>query len=172
MKIVNERGKLFGVVNVVDLLVLLLIVAVLGAIGWQLFGSQIRNVTSPQVELTAEVVIIGAAPRIWNEVERQELTGERLVSGNTYLDATITDVWMEDYVIQAIRDDGVIVDAKDPSKKDIVFRITTMVAADTASPRIGSQEIRAGKEDYILKTQTFECIGTIRYVEIGGEAQE
>jgi len=97
---------------------------------------------------------------------RQDLVGERLVAGNEYMNATVTDVWLEDYVMQAIRSDGIIVDSTDPSKKDVVVKIRTTIAKDTPSPKIGSQELRAGKT-YILKTQTFECSGTIRYVEIG-----
>ena len=166
MRIINDKGKLFGIINVVDLLILIAIIAVAGAIGWQLFGAQVNDAVSPQVELTAEVVIIGTAPRLVQEIERQDLVGQRLVSGNEYMNATITDVWMEDYVMQAIRDDGVIVDATDPSKKDVVVQIKTTVAKGTASPKIGSQELRAGKT-FIVKTQTFECSGTIRYVEIG-----
>ncbi|MDD4584227.1 MAG: DUF4330 domain-containing protein [Eubacteriales bacterium] len=166
MKIINEKGKLFGIINVVDLLLLLAVIAVVGAIGWQLFGSKVNDVVSPQVELTAEVVIIGTPPRIINEALRQDLVGKRLVAGNEYMSAVITDVWLEDYVVQAVRDDGIIVDATDPSKKDVVVKITTKVAKDTPSPKIGSQEVRAGRT-FILKTQTFECSGTIRYVEIG-----
>jgi hypothetical protein len=166
MKIINEKGKLFGIINVVDLLVLVAIVVVVGAIGVQLFGQKINDAVSPQVDLTAEVVIIGTAPRLVDEILRQDLVGERLVAGNEYMNATITDVWLEDYVMQAIRDDGVIVDATDPSKKDVVIEIKTKVAKDTPSPKIGSQELRAGKT-FIVKTQTFECSGTIRYVEIG-----
>jgi len=33
---------------------------------------------------------------------------------------------------------------------------------------VGSQELRAGKT-FIVKTQTFECSGTVRYVQIGEE---
>lgn len=166
MKIVNEKGKLFGVINVVDLVVLIVVLAVLGAIGWQLFGSKINDAVSPQADMTVEVVIIGTPPRLIEEIQRQDLVGKRLVSGNDYMNATITDVWMEDYVVQAIRDDGVIVDAKDPTKKDVVFQIQTMIPKDTASPKIGSQEVRAGRT-YIVKTQTFETSGTIRFVQIG-----
>lgn len=165
MKIVNEKGKLFGLINVVDLLILITVIALGGAIAWQLFGTQVNDAVSPQADLTAEVVIIGTAPRLVDEILRQDLVGEKMVSGNDYVNATVTDVWLEDYVMQAIRDDGVIVDAIDPSKKDVVVQIKTTVAKDTASPKIGSQEVRAGKT-FIIKTQTFECSGTIRYVEI------
>lgn len=165
MKIVNDRGKIFGLINVVDLLIIIAVIAVFGAIGMQIFGQKINDVVSPQVELTAEVVIIGTPPRLIEEIERQDLVGEKLVSGNEYMNAVVDAVWMEDYVVQAVTSDGVIVDAKDPSKKDVVIRVKTTVPKGTPSPKIGSQELRAGRT-YILKTQTFECSGTIRYVEI------
>ena len=68
MKIVNEKGKLFGLINVVDLLLLVAVLAVVGAIAWQLFGTQVNNAVSPQVDMTAEVVIIGTAPRLVDEL--------------------------------------------------------------------------------------------------------
>ncbi|MDD2484068.1 MAG: DUF4330 domain-containing protein [Eubacteriales bacterium] len=165
MKLINEKGKLFGIINAVDLIILIAVVAVLGGIGWQLFGSKVNDAVSPQVELIAEVVIIGTPPRIMNEIERQDLVGEKIVAGNEFLNATIEGIAFEDYIIQATRDDGVIVDAVDPSKKDVVVTIKTTVPKGTPSPKIGSQEVRAGRT-YIVKTQTFECSGTIRYVEI------
>ncbi|HHX93319.1 MAG TPA: DUF4330 domain-containing protein [Clostridiales bacterium] len=166
MKLIDEKGKLFGLVNVVDLIVVLAIVAVAGAIAVKVLGTRVTDAISEKVDCYAEVAIIGAAPRIYEEVMRQDLVGERLVSGNEYLSATIEDVWLEDYVEQAKTDDGRIVDAKDPTKKTIVVLIRTTVAKDTPSPKIGSQELRSGRT-YIVKTQTFESSGTIRYVEFG-----
>ncbi len=166
MKIIDEKGKLLGLINVVDLIALLALVAVIGAIGVQLLGSKVTDAVSEKVDCYMEVAIIGAAPRIFQEAIRQDLAGERLVSGNEYLSATVEDVWLEDYQIQAITSDGRIVDAKDPTKKNIIVLIKTTVPKDTASPKIGSQELRSGRT-YIVKTQRFESSGTIRYVEMG-----
>lgn len=167
MKIIDEKGKLFGLINVVDLIALAAVVAVIGAIGVQLLGAKVTDAVSEKVDCYMEVAIIGAAPRIFEEAVRQDLAGERLVSGNEYLSATVQKVWLEDYWMQAITADGRIVDAKDPTKKNILVLIRATVPKDTASPKIGSQELRAGRT-YIVKTQTFESIGTIRYVEMGG----
>ena len=38
MKIINEKGKLFGVINIVDLLVVLAVIAVAAGIGYKLFA--------------------------------------------------------------------------------------------------------------------------------------
>ena len=79
---------------------------------------------------------------------------------------TIEDVWLEDYKVQVQTDDGRIVTATDPDKKDIIFAIKFPIAKDTPNPKLGSQEVRAGRT-LIVKTQTFETSGTIRYVQIG-----
>ena len=52
MKIINEKGKLFGIINVVDLLVLVAAIAVVAGVGYKLFAKQIKEVASPQVSLT------------------------------------------------------------------------------------------------------------------------
>ena len=55
MKIINEKGKLFGIINVVDLLVLVAAIAVVAGVGYKLFAKQIKEVASPQVSLTMTV---------------------------------------------------------------------------------------------------------------------
>lgn len=165
MKIINEKGKLFGIINVVDLVVLLAVVCVFGAIIWQLLGDRVNDALSEQTEMTLVVSIAGSHPDLVEEITRQDLVGEKLVTGNQYLDAYISDVWLEDYVMQLETADGRLVDAVDPTKKDIMIEIKSTVAKDTASPKIGSQEVRAGRT-YIVKTQTFECSGIIYYVDI------
>ena len=170
MKIVNEKGKLFGIINVVDLIILLAVILVIGAILWQVFGNKVTDAISKQEEMTIVVSIAGSHPDLVAEVERQGLVGDRLVGGNQYLDAYITDVWLKDYVMQVPTAQGTIVDAVDPTQKTIYIEIKCQVAADSPTPKIGSQEIRAGRT-YIVKTQTFECSGIIYYVQIGDEQQ-
>lgn len=55
MKIVNEKGKLFGIINVVDLVILLAVVVVVGAIIWQVFGNRVTDAVSKQEEVTIVV---------------------------------------------------------------------------------------------------------------------
>lgn len=167
MKIVNEKGKLFGLINVVDLLVLLALVAIVGGVGYKLFGHQISESVSPTVKMTTVVRIRGASPFLVEELENDDQVGKHVVSGNDYLaDATITDMWVEDYVTQSTTADGRIVDSVDPSKKDILFVIESTVSEGTATPSIGTQEVRTGRT-YIVKTNNFEVSGNIESVTFG-----
>ena len=47
MKIINEKGKLFGLINIVDLLVLIAAVAVAAGVGYKLFRDRPRARRNP-----------------------------------------------------------------------------------------------------------------------------
>lgn len=168
MKLINEKGKLFGVINIVDLLVLLAAIAVVAGVGYKLFAPQIADATAAQVDMTVTVRVRGATPFLVAELERNSQVGKQLVSGNSYVNAKITDMKIEDYVQQVTTADGRIVDALDGTKKDVVFTIETTVPKDTPTPTIGTQEIRAGRT-MIVKTNDFETTGNIDSVDIADE---
>ena len=153
-------------INIVDIAVILLIIIALAVVGVKLAGNKVQDATSTKVDCYAEIVIVGAQPRIYNEVFRQNLIGEKMVSGNEYVAATIEDVWLEDYICQVQTSDGTTVDTVDPTQKNIVVLMKTQIPEGTASPKVGSQEVRAGRT-FIVKTQRFETSGTIRYVNFG-----
>ena len=113
MKIINEKGKLFGIINVVDLLVLVAAIAVVAGVGYKLFAKQIKEVASPQVSLTMTVRVRGATPFLVNEVQRNSQVGKSLVNGNSYVNAQITDMKIDDYNQQVTTADGRIVTATD-----------------------------------------------------------
>ncbi len=168
MKIINEKGKLFGIINVVDLLALLAVIAVAAGVACKLFAPSIQDASSPLVEMTTIVRVRGATPFLQAEVQRNSPVGKRMVAGNDYVDGDIVDMHFEDYVIQTALDDGTIVDTKDPTKKDIVFTIKSQVRKDTPTPKIGSQEVRAGRT-FTVKTNDFETSGLIVLVDIADE---
>jgi hypothetical protein len=68
MKLINEKGKLFGIINVVDLLIILAAVLVAGGIGWKVFRFyHIRGGLS-DTTLTMTVRNQGAHPRQYEEI--------------------------------------------------------------------------------------------------------
>ena len=40
MKIIDEKGRLFGKINLIDLLVIVLVIAIIAAVGWKLVGKK------------------------------------------------------------------------------------------------------------------------------------
>lgn len=170
MKIVNEKGKLFGIINVVDLIILVAVVCLGGAIIWQLAGDRVSDAVSQETEMTVVMKVPGCHPDLVEEALRQDLVGEHLISGGVVLEAYISDMWLEDYVMQLETADGRLVDATDPTQKTICFEVKAPVAANTNTPKIGSQEVRTGLT-FIFKTRTFCTNANIYYLQIGEEEQ-
>lgn len=168
MKVLNEKGKLFGIINIVDLLVLLAVIAVVAGVGYKLFAPQIADYTQEQVEMTVVVRVRGATTFLQEEVKRNPQIGKKIVSGSSFTEAEIVDMQILDYWQQVTTADGEINNALDPVKKDLVFTIKATVAKDTASPMIGTQEVRAGRT-FIVKTNDFENNGIIDMVAIGDQ---
>lgn len=163
MKIINEKGKLFGLINIVDLLVLLAAIAVIGGIGWKLFAPAVKEAASPEVTMITTMRVRGATPFLVKEFERNDQTGKSLVAGNAYVPATVESISVTDYVQQVTTADGRIVDALDPSKKDIMLVVKSKVTKDTPTPKIGTQEVRAGRT-FTFKTNDIETIANIESV--------
>ena len=163
MKIIDSKGRLFGKLNVVDLLLLLLILVVLFVVVFKLFGTTVQQSIAPEVEMTTTFRIRGAMPILLDELEKSD---KRLVNGNIYLDAEIIEVRGEPYVSQNWTADGRVVNATDPYKIDIVIVVKSMTNKGAATHKIGNQEVKSGRT-FILKTDTFECSANIEIVEIG-----
>ncbi len=165
MKIINEKGKLFGIINVVDLLVLVAALSVVLGVGYKLFKNNVTDVTSPMTDLTMVVRVRGAMPYLVEELERNSPVGKQMVAGNDYVDGDIVDMQFEDYVQYIATDDGHIVEAVDGVRKDIIFTIKAEVKRDAPVNKIGSQEVRAGRT-FTVKTNDFEINGSITSLDI------
>jgi len=156
MKLINEKGKLFGIINLVDLACILIVLLLVVGVGWNIFGNQVQEVVSTTTTMTTTLRIRGTPPYLLESVDVNELVGEQLVMGSGYVsDAYITDVWLEPYVMQTQDSNGVIHDAQDPSKMDVMIVIESEIAANSSILKIGTQEVRAGRT-FLLKTRTFE----------------
>ena len=85
MKIINEKGKLFGLINIVDLIIILALLAVIGAVGVKLLAKPVGETISPKSEMIVTMRVRGAMLYFTAEIMKIE-PGEKLVSGNSYVE--------------------------------------------------------------------------------------
>ncbi len=163
MKIINEKGKFLGLINLVDLLVIVGLLVVGLGLFWKFAGA---GLTSGQADgtLTYTVRVRALNPRIETEIKKNLAIDNQLIAGTAYIDdAYVTDFFTEPYIIQTPTADGRLVDAVDPTRVDAVFTVTAKVAKDAPIIKVGPQEIRAGT-GHFLKTKYFELASTIETV--------
>ncbi|MBR6555826.1 MAG: DUF4330 domain-containing protein [Clostridia bacterium] len=163
MKLINEKGRLFGIINPVDLVILLVILLAVGGIGWKVLGAAESKAETDLVNATVVVHIRGAMNEVVEGIEKADPVGQTLLSNNATTQAVIKSVAYTDYVAVGVNDDGQHVITTDPMRKDIFFTITAPVDRASNAPSIGVQEIRVGAT-FSVKTKYIHMNGTIESI--------
>lgn len=165
MKIIDEKGKIFGKLNIIDLLVLLLAVALIAVVAIKFGGGSGSGGTAQAVSglVTYTVEVRGVEPEVYNSIcEYVNLTQNKkdqlMADGKMISDANVIDVSATKYVPYG--EDALVAGGTNDDRLTLVFTIQASVA-DVTSNKIGTQEVRIGKS-HIVKTSHFECdSGTI-----------
>lgn len=179
MKIIDEKGRLFGKLNIIDALVLLLIVAAAAVLALRLLN---RNsgadpgASDAATQITYTVLVTEVSPESYEAI-RQFVDPEAgkkdaLVSNSKVLNAYVTDCQASPHVTYVEAADGQVYAAQSTGgdqRLDLVFTIQAAIS-ETVDNKVGSQDVRIGVR-HIVKTAHFEfSSGTVLTVnwENGG----
>ena len=150
MKIIDEKGRLFGKINLIDLLVIVLLAAVLLAVVWKVVGSKAAaSVSDNKHEITFTVLFEDQPAEVAAFAETQ--IGAQLVNNSKLISAEITGC----EAVSSIRTLG---------HMDLAVTVKATASFSGNVWNVGSQEVRVGYE-YILKTSEFELTGIISDLE-------
>lgn len=175
MKLFDEKGKVFGKINIIDLLVILLIAAALVLVGVKVLGgpgdeadanpsvSEGAEAESVPAKLTYTVRVTGqradVAERLKEYVDPAQGKKAQLQHGGKLLeDSYVVDFWTEPCRYNVIANGTVeIIGATEADAADLVNICFVVEAAteDNISSEIYGQEVRVGKSNTV-KTQWFE----------------
>ena len=167
MKLIDEKGRIFSKVNIVDLIVILVIVAVRAAAAVKITTGRTTDSVAGNEAAQSEqqycyaTIIARLQPE---EVGTNLKVGDHLVANGGYTDAEIVDVQMKpaDYV--GVNAEGQTVKSEHPMWKDITVVAKQKLDPSDVTLKLGGQEIRVGY-DFILKTQMVETKATVRNIE-------
>lgn len=150
MKILDEKGKLFGKINIVDLLVIVLILVVAVVLGMKFLGggTQVGD-GEPRPTLTYTVRVEEVDPATYESVcqfvDKAAGKKDQLMASGSLLDGYVVDVEASSH------------DSGDPAadeKLDLVFTVE-VTTTDSLVNSVGTQEVRIGKT-HILKSVHLE----------------
>lgn len=142
MKIINEKGKLFGIINIIDLAVAVIIVLLIGVIGYKVLGSKIQpqNVETKDVTFVAKISL---KPKYYlNSIK----AGDKIVSGTNETSATIEKITSNPGDMTVTTSNGSIVYARHPTLYDFYITVKMKVTTNTAVLKLGVQEIKVGSK--------------------------
>lgn len=147
---IDEKGRLFGKINIVDLLVILVIIAAAVVLGVKFLGggeeepkeTKTLIYTARTMEVTQETY-----ESVCQFVDKQAGLKDQLLTGDKLLDGYIVDVTATPHVPKNT-------DAVGGETLDLLFTIEATVT-DPVLNAVGTQQVRVGKS-HIIKSQHLE----------------
>lgn len=163
-KIIDEKGKLFGLINIVDLMVLVVLLAIISVVA--------IRVVSPKRNAEGTSVIDGKKEAyvtlyVQNAVKESLDTlkpGDKLVANNTFTTAEIVSIDSKpaDFITTDAEGNAHVV--PHPLWLDLIVVVKDEVNTSNPILKIGGQEARVNYP-IILKTQQFEANSKVRSIE-------
>ena len=161
---IDEKGRLFGKINVVDLLVVLVIVIAAAVLGVKFLGPDSTvSVSHKTTHVTYQVLVESVRPEVYENVKSFVDAGDAtLMASGEMLDGQVVAVEAQPHTDTAtVTTNGdAIVLYTDKKLLDLTFT-TECNVVNPITTEIGTQEVRIGKS-HIVKTDRFEmATGTI-----------
>lgn len=161
-RILDDRGRLFGKVNIVDLLVLLVIIAVVVFAVVRMTGGSSKTVP---VKVTYVVEAVRQAT-----VDALQAKGDVTDEGSTYL-GEVKDVVVTPTLVEVPTADGELKAVESPVFRDVSIVVRGEGRVSGSTVRIGSVPMRVGKKVTLIGTG-YEVQTVIMDVAWGDEAAD
>lgn len=162
MKIVNEKGKLFGLINIIDLSIIVLILLIGSVFVLKSVGKDVGPITNNTAEQSLTVTFKSS---VRNDEQIKSLKEkDQLISLLKPVDAYVKSISYSELQVPISTADGRQVYSPDPMRKQLTVTFTMKTSAGNGIIRLDSQEVCVGK-NFTLKTRTFESQGTIEAIE-------
>ena len=168
---IDEKGRLFGKINIVDLLVILVIVITAAVLGVKFLGPNSTIAVNPKTtQVTYKVLVESVQPEAYENI--QQYIPSTLMASGELLDGQVIAVEAKPHTTNATvsASGDMLLVSTDKQLLDLTFTVECNVV-NTITSEIGTQEVRLGKS-HIIKTDKFEMnSGTITYCVWGEEAE-
>ncbi len=168
MKLIDGNGKIFGKINIVDLFVVVIVLAVVAAVGYRLLSPDVNNEGTSLSTEDEYCYVTLYCNQMVPEMSSSVNIGDKMVANGKYTDAEIVAVGEKPAAYVGYNSDGVAVLSDHPLWKDLTVVIREKVSPNSVILKVGEQEARVGYQ-YIFKTQRVESGAKIRRVEFESE---
>ena len=158
MSIIDNKGKLFGKINIIDLIAVVLILAVVALLGTKLLTNDSVGLSGPGQPIVYTVKVENVDEDVYEFIQdnlpSQLMANGQLQNGQvTAVEGTLVE--SPSINVQQNPTLGMTtLNYDEAGTYDLLFTIEATVKDNVAS-ELGTQEIRVGKT-HIVKTTTFE----------------
>ncbi|WFA09129.1 DUF4330 domain-containing protein [Tissierella sp. Yu-01] len=162
MKLIDDKGRIFNKINILDLLFIVLILFLVFLSVIKIFGANLEDLTATDenvnIEFTASIVMDKGYLDVIN-------VGDQLGETKQFLDAYIEDVEVVEVMATNLDQNGNEVVSVDPTMEKAEVVISANVPYKNMSYKLGNQELRQGKIIF-LESQFYRYKAQIESVKV------
>ncbi len=158
MKLLDEKGRVFGLINIVDLLILLVVLLVAAGAAYKFTAG-----SAPGRTVTVEFQVM--IPHVRPELAQAIKVGDRMVKGGSFTDVTVKEVQVKPGYSVNVDARGQRVESLDPYLKDVYVTNAGTTVLSSAAITVGGQEVRVGRE-YYVKSRDYEFKGIVTGIQV------
>lgn len=164
MKIIDDKGRLFGKLNLLDFVIVAFIILVIGAIGIKLLQNPESYGVTSSTELEDMYVTIRCQAVTQDFIDSIE-AGDKLIAQNSYTGGEVYNV-SEGFPYQytGINSEGEVVLSDHPTLQDVYITLKTEQNPDSPVFKANGQEVRIGIRMF-FKTQKVEMTATVMDID-------
>lgn len=142
MKLIDKEGRIFGKINILDFIAIVLALFLLLLAVLKVFNAQLSNLTAESELVTIEVKVSAVMDKGYFDVVK---VGDRLGEVKQYIDATVTDVEILPVEETHLDEDGNTVVSTNPLQEKAIVTFEATLPYENYKYKFGSQELRQGK---------------------------
>lgn len=163
-KIIDEKGKIFGFINIVDLMVLIVVLGLVAIVAIRIVTPK-KNAPGTSIidgkkEAYVTLYVQNAVPESLDTLK----PGDKLVANNNFTTAEVVSVESKPADFITTDAEGNAHSVSHPLWLDLVVVVKDQVNVSNPIIKIGTQDARVNYP-IILKTQTFEANAKVRHIE-------
>lgn len=145
MRLVDAKGRLFGIINVIDLLVVILVIGAALVVAWPRLSHQIT------IDQGRPVRVVLYVDYVKPDVAQAVKVGDQMsvVSGGPL--GPVTDVKVQPLRVVTTKDDGARVVVEDPYYKEVYITIEGKGQLGRGTAKVGGNEMLVGD---VIKVHT------------------
>lgn len=162
MKFVDERGMVFGKINIIDMAIVLFLLMFVPALyfGYRVATVENKTVQYGNLEVTAKFLML--EPEVAAAISKGDI-GRSPMGDNNGVVIEVKSIKPSESVVTI--SDGSMVASKHPFKKDVIARFDITCVKKEGSFFNNDKPVKIGHDLY-FSTSTYEIIGTITDLKV------
>lgn len=162
MKLVDEKGRIFGKVNVIDLALALIVLVLVAGVGYKLFFQKETNILEEvKEEKNADITLYvkGCIPESKEVLKK----GDRLIVENEISDIKIVEIKAEDSRMIGVDEKGEATVTTNPLAVDLYITVRAKVEISDGGVILNGEKLKVNMD---FQFETVDFFGSAKVTEI------